>query len=135
MRRLCGLEELEEGRLVALDCAEAPETAACVLPGSIQVLSTSDFPADVGSVLALRAGERVRVWHNVCPHAGRRLDWAPGRFLRDGEHLVCAQHGAVFELVGGECVSGPCRGQSLSALAVELRDGGVWIGEQPRDPL
>ena len=24
----------------------------------------------------------VRAWLNICPHAGRRLDWAPGRFLQ-----------------------------------------------------
>ena len=24
----------------------------------------------------------MRAWLNLCPHAGRRLDWAPGRFLR-----------------------------------------------------
>ena len=44
------------------------------------------------------AGE-VRAWRNVCPHAGRRLDWAPGKFLKSKEgHLVCAAHGASFEL-------------------------------------
>ena len=135
MRRLCGLEELEEGRLVALDRAEAPGAATDAPDSAIPAPSSIDVPADVESVLALRAGERVRVWHNVCPHGGRRLDWAPGRFLRDGEHLVCAHHGAVFELERGLCMSGPCRGQSLAALAVDVRDGEVWIGEQTGDPI
>ena len=129
MRRLCGLGELEEGRLVALDRAAAPDIVAESAELGLGVPAGLDFPAEVDSVLALRAGARVRVWHNVCPHAGRRLDWAPGRFLRDGEHLVCAHHGAVFELERGECVSGPCRGQSLAALQVEVRGDEVWIAD------
>ncbi|HPW13843.1 MAG TPA: Rieske (2Fe-2S) protein, partial [Thermomonas sp.] len=64
------------------------------------------------------------------PHAGRRLDWAPGKFLRakDGM-LVCAAHGASFELANGVCVAGPCRGESLRAVAVEVRDGGISLAQ------
>ena len=65
------------------------------------------------------AGE-VRAWLNVCPHAGRRLDWAPGQFLRGKDGLlVCAVHGASFELRHGQCVGGPCRGEALREV-VEL---------------
>lgn len=79
----------------------------------------ANLDGDAESLLLLRDGERVRAWLNICPHAGRRLDWAPGKFLRDGNgHLVCAAHGAAFELVNGECVSGPCRGASLRAIRV-----------------
>lgn len=70
----------------------------------------------------------VRAWLNVCPHAGRRLDWAPGKFLRGKDGLlVCAVHGASFELRRGECVGGPCQGEALRAVALELRDGGVFL--------
>ena len=70
----------------------------------------------------------VRAWLNVCPHAGRRLDWAPGQFLRGKDGLlVCAVHGASFELQGGSCVGGPCRGESLREIAVEVRDGDVRL--------
>jgi nitrite reductase/ring-hydroxylating ferredoxin subunit len=83
---------------------------------------------DVESVILHRDGDRVRAWFNVCPHAGRRLDWAPGQFLKSKEGLlVCAVHGASFELRGGECVAGPCRGESLRAVAVEVRDGDVVV--------
>ena len=82
---------------------------------------------DAESLLLHRDGERVRAWLNICPHAGRRLDWAPGKFLRSNGLLVCAAHGASFELAGGECVAGPCRGESLRAVAVEVRDGGVYL--------
>jgi len=36
---------------------------------------------DAESLILHRRGAEVRAWLNVCPHAGRRLDWAPGRFL------------------------------------------------------
>ena len=83
---------------------------------------------DAESLILHRDGSAVRAWLNVCPHAGRRLDWAPGRFLKSkaGE-LVCAVHGATFELQGGVCVAGPCRGDSLRAVAVEIVDGKVCL--------
>jgi nitrite reductase/ring-hydroxylating ferredoxin subunit len=83
---------------------------------------------DAESLVLYRDGERVRAWFNVCPHAGRRLDWAPGQFLKSREGLlVCAAHGASFELQGGECVAGPCRGESLRPVEVEVREGAVWL--------
>ena len=88
----------------------------------------AELEGDAESLILHRAGDVVRAWLNVCPHAGRRLDWAPGKFLRnrDGQ-LVCAVHGATFELAQGECIAGPCRGASLRAVAVEVREGAVWL--------
>ena len=85
---------------------------------------------DAESVLLHRDAQGiVRAWLNVCPHAGRRLDWAPGKFLRgkDGS-LVCAVHGATFELAHGECIAGPCRGERLREVAVHCADGRVRLG-------
>lgn len=80
------------------------------------------------SLIVHREGDQVRSWLNICPHAGRRLDWAPGQFLtsRDGL-LVCAVHGASFEVARGECVAGPCRGDSLRAVAVAVHEGQVRL--------
>ena len=69
-------------------------------------------------------GSRLSAWLNVCPHEGRRLDYLPGKFLIDKERLVCAAHGATFRLENGKCVSGPCRGSSLRAVAVQVDDAG-----------
>lgn len=73
---------------------------------------------ELQSVVLRRQGERLQAWLNICPHAGRRLDWAPGRFLVDQGRLVCAAHGASFELEQGLCVAGPCKGASLVPVAV-----------------
>ncbi|WP_235567672.1 Rieske 2Fe-2S domain-containing protein [Lysobacter sp. Root690] len=88
----------------------------------------ASIDGDAESLLLYRDGDAVRAWLNICPHAGRRLDWAPGQFLKTKDGLlVCAAHGASFELLGGECVAGPCRGESLRAVEVVVRDGAVWL--------
>ena len=88
----------------------------------------ASLDGDAESLIVHRSGASVRAWLNVCPHAGRRLDWAPGKFLKSKEgHLICAAHGASFELQRGDCIAGPCRGDSLRAVAVEVRDGQVVL--------
>jgi len=83
---------------------------------------------DVESLILYRDGDAVRAWLNSCPHAGRRLDWAPGRFLRSAEgYLVCAAHGASFALTTGGCIAGPCRGDALRAVPVVVHDRGIWL--------
>ena len=83
-------------------------------------------------ILHRDADSQVRAWLNVCPHAGRRLDWAPGEFLRSKDGLlVCAVHGASFELASGECVAGPCLGECLREIAVHCVDGDVRLGPAP----
>ena len=98
------------------------------LPESVPVEVEAEIDGAPESLVLLRAGDTVRAWLNVCPHAGRRLDWAPGKFLVSKEgHLVCAAHGASFELEGGVCVAGPCRGDSLRAVAVVTDADGVRL--------
>lgn len=85
------------------------------------------------SLILLREDAQVRAWLNVCPHAGRRLDYAPGAFLlTPAGLLMCAVHGATFELPGGECVGGPCVGARLRAVHVRVSaDGVLAFGEAP----
>ena len=86
-----------------------------------------DPPDPEGEPLLLaRSGNSVQAWLNVCPHAGRRMDYAPGLFLVKDDKLTCAVHGATFALrEAGLCVAGPCRGQSLVVVRVQVRDGVV----------
>lgn len=104
--RLCMLADIPD--------AGAREVVTCL----------DDIPE---SLILLRQGDRVEAFLNICPHAGRRLDWAPGLFLIDEGFLVCAAHGACFSLPDGRCVSGPCRGQALTGVAVEVREGEVFL--------
>jgi len=74
-----------------------------------------------------RHGANVAAFHNECPHAGRRLDWAPGQFLIENGVLICAAHGAQFRIDSGQCAGGPCRGVGLRAVPVEVVDGEVRL--------
>lgn len=103
-----------------------PLVALDALPDGVPFALDAQIDGVAESLILHRSGERVRAWLNICPHAGRRLDWAPGRFLLSkAGQLVCAAHGATFELDAGECVAGPCRGQSLRAVPVAVVDGAV----------
>jgi nitrite reductase/ring-hydroxylating ferredoxin subunit len=111
-------EHTTGGRLVVLN--DLPDG------GLLEIEAEIDGVAE--SLIVHRNGASVRAWLNICPHAGRRLDWAPGKFLlsKDGL-LVCAAHGASFELSEGVCVGGPCRGDALRAVAVTVTGGEVRL--------
>lgn len=104
--RLCAIDDVPDG-------------------GVFECVATVD--GDAESVLVLRRGETVRAFFNVCPHAGRRLDFAPGRFIIDGGLVVCAAHGATFAIPDGTCVAGPCRGDRLRDVPVQVHDRAVWL--------
>jgi nitrite reductase/ring-hydroxylating ferredoxin subunit len=81
-------------------------------------------------VLAVRRGEAVYAYLNRCPHRGTPLDWRPDDFLdREGRHIVCASHGALFRVEDGVCLAGPCQGDQLTPLPLERR------GEELRAPV
>lgn len=106
MSILCRRDEIPAGQ--AIECAD---------PGD----------PDGASLVVLEAGGRIHAYRNSCPHAGRPLNWAPGRFLYAHGQLVCAAHGAAFRPEDGHCIGGPCRGASLTAVAVEVVEGEVRV--------
>ncbi|MBB3226082.1 nitrite reductase/ring-hydroxylating ferredoxin subunit [Luteibacter sp. Sphag1AF] len=79
------------------------------------------------SLVVWRRDGQARAYLNICPHAGRRLDWAPGKFLVKNDVLVCAAHGASFAAATGECTAGPCRGDRLRAVPVDVSEGRVVL--------
>lgn len=67
---------------------------------------------------------------NYCPHAGHPLNLRPHRFLTpDGNLILCCSHGALFVRDNGLCIAGPCQGQSLKAIPVEITEGFVMLRE------
>lgn len=91
------------------------------------------FPPAPGAfcgLFAVRQGDALRVYVNACPHIGASLDWLPDRFLSaDGSHIVCAIHGATFRIEDGVCTGGPCLGDRLEAVMIEIKDGVVLVPE------
>ena len=99
------------------------------LPDTGLVAIDADIDGENLSILVDCERNPVQAWVNCCPHQGRRLDYAPGKFLIHKGQLVCAAHGATFELEEGLCVGGPCRGEHLSKVAVveEKRGSDIWF--------
>jgi len=103
---LCRLDEIPDGGATAVDAR---------------------LPDGEESVILLRRGGEVCGYLNVCPHAGRRLDYAPGKFLLKNGTLTCAVHGATFNQGDGLCIAGPCRGEHLRTVAVRVEAGEVKL--------
>ena len=79
-------------------------------------------------IVVVRRLGHVFAYENICPHIGTPLNFLPDRFLtRDGRHLLCSTHGALFEIASGLCTHGPCRGQSLKTVPFAVRDGQVVL--------
>jgi nitrite reductase/ring-hydroxylating ferredoxin subunit len=108
---LCRLEDIRDGDAIAVHVGSA----------------SGGF-----DLIVLRRGGEAFAYHNECPHAARRLDYAPGCFLvREGK-LTCAVHGASFRVESGACVGGPAR-SGLVPLPVRVFDGAVWLGTEGDD--
>ena len=87
----------------------------------------------------VRRGGNVHAYVNHCPHAGFPLNWNPDAFLApDAPLILCAMHGALFEIETGLCLSGPCDGLRLRTLPVRVVRGYVMLDdgvplEEPAD--
>lgn len=107
-RALCRLDELPEG------------VARGFGPG----------PGGFTGLFAVRRGGEVFVYVNSCPHIGVPLDWAPDRFLStDGQRIVCSTHGAEFTIETGDCIAGPCLGDRLEPVMIDIKDGVLLVPE------
>ena len=76
----------------------------------------------------VRQGDAIYAYQNFCVHAGHPLNWQPDSFLTDdGKNIICASHGAIYDIRSGECIAGPCPGMKLKAVDVDVRDGDVVV--------
>ena len=74
------------------------------------------------------AGGKVSAFINQCAHRALELDWSPGEFFdNDGQFIICATHGALYEPSNGACVSGPCSGSGLTILKVREHRGNIYL--------
>jgi nitrite reductase/ring-hydroxylating ferredoxin subunit len=97
-------EEIDRGRFVRVDVASAR------LP----------------SVLVGRVAGAWRAYANECRHRALPLDLgARSPMSDDGVHLLCHQHGALYSPIDGRCVLGPCAGEALTPVAIEVVTGGA----------
>ncbi|MCP5269065.1 MAG: Rieske 2Fe-2S domain-containing protein [Zoogloeaceae bacterium] len=76
----------------------------------------------------IRFQGEVHAFMNRCGHVPVELDWQHGDFFDDSKlYLICATHGALYAPESGRCLGGRCNGKGLEPVAVEERDGCVYL--------
>ena len=79
------------------------------------------------NIFIVRSKENIFGYENNCPHTMGPLDWSPNEFLNyDKDYIQCANHGALFEIADGRCIYGPCAGQSLWSIELQIDNGIVF---------
>ena len=75
-----------------------------------------------------RYNGKIVCYRNVCRHIPISLDYGDNRFFtRDGTHFICQTHGATYDPHSGVCVQGPCKGEKLFSLPIQITDGVIWL--------
>jgi nitrite reductase/ring-hydroxylating ferredoxin subunit len=105
VQRLCMVEDIPEGDAIGV---ESP----------------------LGELVVARRDGSIYAYRNQCPHLGIELNFQPDVFMDlDQQYLMCANHGALFRLEDGHCVWGPCAGEDLQAVAVQVTAGEVLLSD------
>lgn len=102
--RLCHLEQLAPGQSLGF---------------RIKNVGQDDF-------FLVNNGGDVVGYKNSCPHwPGSSMPVLKNRYLdSESRYIVCSGHGALFEIGSGLCVKGPCIGQYLIDISLEVTEGG-----------
>lgn len=81
-------------------------------------------PWDEGrdTVLVVRHQGELYGWRDACPHYGDTpMAWRKDAYLNGARtRIVCAAHGAQFDIATGVCTLGPCLGQGLQRVALQV---------------
>lgn len=79
-------------------------------------------------LIIVRWNGMLRIYRNLCPHLGISLNFMPDEFFDLGrEYLMCANHGALFQVEDGLCVHGPCTRESLPAIPFQVRGDRLFV--------
>jgi len=80
------------------------------------------------SIFVVHKDGQFFAYYNQCPHTGVNLEWQEDQFLDLDKALIqCATHDALFLIDSGECIAGPCAGDSLQSLALLIKGDEVHI--------
>lgn len=100
----------------------------------IDVNSTKGFSLDVAGkkdkleIFLARNSQGLFGYTNQCPHTLVNLNWQADQFLNyDKNFIQCSMHGALFRVHDGLCIWGPCQGQSLISMNINIKDEDVMV--------
>ena len=80
------------------------------------------------NLFVVKKNAQLTVYKNACPHTQGPLDWTPDQFLDlNHEYIMCANHGALFEIDTGLCIYGPCKKQSLVAIPFTVKNNQIYL--------
>lgn len=80
------------------------------------------------SIFAVKFDGQIFTYKNHCPHLGIELNFQPNVFLdTEGQMIQCANHGALFNINDGKCVSGPCLNKGLEAIPHTIENGNICV--------
>lgn len=84
---------------------------------------------DVEALVVNSTGEvGLRVYINRCPHLPLTLDIGTGSFYtKEGNELLCSNHGARFTPESGLCTWGPCEGHALIPIPFSLSEDSTHL--------
>lgn len=83
------------------------------------------------TVFVVRYQGQIDAYVNSCPHIRLPLNWNDDVFFdQSGQYILCANHSARFDAASGQCVRGPCKGQSLTRVDVAV-EGDAVVLRQP----
>ena len=103
MKKLCRIDEIDEG-------------------------GARGYTIDEVAVLVVCKEQQFYVYANRCPHLGVQLEWQEHQFLnKDNTLIQCSTHGALFNIKDGLCISGPCNGSHLEAVASSVNGEFLYI--------
>lgn len=90
--------------------------------------SSIGFASEHGPVFVIMHDGQPFVYLNECPHLGVNLEFNENEFLdSEGSLIECSTHGALFLKDTGECITGPCQGDYLTAIPFDVIDGMITL--------
>jgi nitrite reductase/ring-hydroxylating ferredoxin subunit len=112
------------------------EVPLCKL-SDLQEMQAVEMVVEQRQLFAVRHGDCIYAYWNICPHMGSPLNWVPNQFLDiNQESIQCALHGALFDIKTGQCFLGPCHGDSLQTAELRCVNHQYFItAGQPLPPI
>ena len=76
-------------------------------------------------IVARRGGQLFAYW-DACPHyGGTPMAWRSNAYLNAArDRIICASHGAEFEIETGVCLLGAALGQALRPAPITINERG-----------